>query len=319
MALAVRDSNDDVERDHDRRAVGRGRIVASVIGSVADSPVGMPPDRAPVSPGPVGMPPDRVLDPVGMPTTVLSTLRASAPLKLLTPSFPSAPKMAAVCLVTFGGGLVDGDRIDVDLLVERGATLLVFTQSSTKVFRGHAEQRISARVEDGGTLILLPDPVSAFAGAHYSQRIEIELASRGSCVVLDGFTSGRAAFGERWMMSALDLKTTISRDGRVIVGDALRLEEADFSGIQGFDAFMTLMAIGQGALPVVAGILSEPILPPRAEMDLVVAASALARARSDSAIMRVAASRPALALSAVRARLRNLPEIKAVDPFSSRY
>jgi urease accessory protein len=293
MALAVPNVGRDDAGQQPGRDVGRGRVVASRLQSGATRPT----------------------------TTALTTLRAGAPLKLLTPSFPAAPKCAAVCLVTFGGGLVDGDRIEVEIVVERDATLLVFTQSSTKVFRGQSAQHISARVEDGGALILLPDPVSAFAGARYTQRIDIALAGTGSCVVLDGFTSGRAAFGERWLMNALDLKTTIRRDSSVLVADALRIEEdaSELQALHAFDAFATLLAVGERARPVLRAMLHDPISPPNANLDLVVAASALPRARSDSAILRVAASSPALALSSVRSRLRNLPEIDAVDPFSSRY
>jgi hypothetical protein len=53
-----------------------------------------------------------------------------------------------------------------------------------------------------------------------------------------------------------------------------------------------------------------------------VAASPLPRAQSlgiPAAIARVAASTPAGALAMVRARLRNLPDIDAVDPFGARH
>ena len=124
--------------------------------------------------------------------TVLATARADSPLRFVQPTF-AGTSSAAVCLVTFGGGLVDGDRIEVDVEVERGATLLVFTQASTKVFRGSSSQCLRARVD--GTLLLLPDPVAAFAGARYTQRVDVELGADGACVLFDGYTSGRAAFG----------------------------------------------------------------------------------------------------------------------------
>src|SRR5690242_8834798 len=94
--------------------------------------------------------------------TVLVSARADSPLRLIRPTFPGM-RGAAVCMVTFGGGLVDGDDVALDLVVEAGATLLVFTQASTKVFRGASSQRVSAHVD--GRLVLLPDPVAAFAEA----------------------------------------------------------------------------------------------------------------------------------------------------------
>jgi len=84
-------------------------------------------------------------------------VHASSPLRFLRPTFPGT-RAACVCIVTFGAGLIDGDAIDLDLVVEPGATLVVFGQSSTKVFRGASRQAIRAGVH--GTLVLLPDPVS---------------------------------------------------------------------------------------------------------------------------------------------------------------
>jgi len=223
--------------------------------------------------------------------------------------------------VTFGGGLVGGDEVELDIDVEPSATLVVFTQSSTKVFRGSSCQILRANVE--GTLVVLPDPVSAFAGARYTQRIDIALAPNGACVVLDGFTSGRAAFGDRWAMTALDFRTTVAHGGRTVLCDALRLDCADGSIADRtgrFDAFATVVAVGHKAHPVVNAIVGEPIAPP--SNDLVVAASPLPRAEAlgvPGAIARIAASSPAGALAEARSRLRNLADIDAVAPFVSRY
>ncbi len=252
--------------------------------------------------------------------TILATARAESPLKFVRPTFPGT-SCAAVCLVTFGGGLVGGDAVDLDVEVESGATLVVFTQSSTKVFRGSSRQVLRAKVE--GTLVMLPDPVSAFAGARYTQRIDVTLGQDGACVVLDGFTSGRAAFGDRWAMTALDFRTTIARGGQTVLCDALRLDSADgaIADRAGrFEAFATLVSVGRKAQPVTDAIIRDPIAPPSNE--LVVAASPLPRAESlgvPGAIVRIAASSPAEALAAARSRLRSLPDIDAVDPFGSRY
>jgi urease accessory protein len=223
--------------------------------------------------------------------------------------------------VTFGGGLVGGDEVDLDIEVERSATLVIFTQSSTKVFRGASRQALRAKVE--GTLVLLPDPVSAFAGARYTQRVDVALGTDGGCIVLDGLTSGRAAFGDRWAMTALDLRTTIEHTDRRVVTDALRFDSADgpIADRAGrYEAFATLIAVGRSVEPVVNAIVRQPIAPPSS--DLVVAASPLPRASAlgvPGAIARVAATSPAAALVEVRSRLGNLPDIDAVDPFVSRH
>lgn len=250
--------------------------------------------------------------------TVLAQVKASSPLRFVRPTFPGS-KSGAVCLVTFGGGLVDGDAIDVDLRVERGATLVVFTQATTKAFRGSSRQSVRAIVE--GTLVLLPDPVACFAGARYRQRVDITLEGDGSAIVLDGFTSGRAAFGERWAFEAVDIATTVRRDGRVVVRDALTLDRRDTSiatRLDRFEALATVLAIGPRVAPVVASILAPSLV----AADRVAAPSVLSVRpghAGPAAIVRIAATSPARALEEARVRLRNLSDIDVVDPFASRH
>lgn len=252
--------------------------------------------------------------------TIVTSAFAESPLRFVRPTFPGT-KSASVCLVTFGGGLVDGDEVDVDIDVGPNATLVVFTQSSTKVFRGSSRQSIRAHVE--GTLVFLPDPVSAFAEARYTQNVGVDLSGDGSCVLLDGFTSGRPAFGDRWAMNALDLRTTIRHDGETVLLDALRFDADDgvlSERASRFDAFATLIALGRRAAPVVEAIHRQGT--PEPTPDLVVATSAPPRARAlelPAAIVRFTSTAQAGVLDAVRSRLRNLPDIDVVDPFRSRY
>jgi urease accessory protein len=242
--------------------------------------------------------------------TVLARAHASSPLRFLHPTFPGT-SAATVCLVSFGGGLVDGDVIDVDLHVEAGATLVVFTQSTTKAFRGSSRQNIRAEVH--GTLVLLPDPVACFRGASFRQRVDITLHGEGSAIALDGFTSGRAAFGDRWAFDAVDLATTIHDDGHVLVRDALRLDRSDGpidARMDRFEAFATVLAIGPRVTPIVTSLLASALV----SREVVAAPSPLA----NGGIVRIAATSPTFAIDEARSRLRNLPDIDVVDPFASR-
>ncbi len=246
--------------------------------------------------------------------SVLAQLRASSPLKFLQPTFPGT-RSACACLLTFGGGLIDGDVVDVDLVVEPGATLVLFTQATTKAFKGRTRQNFRAVVH--GTLVLLPDPVACFAGARYQQRVDITLHGQGSAVVLDGFTSGRAAYGERWAFDGLDLATTVRRrDGALLVRDATYLDVTDGPIAPRFDryeALASVVAVGPRVQPVVTSLLAPSIVTP----ELVAAPSPLSGGHG--ALVRIACTSPALALAEARARLRNLPEIDVVDPFVARH
>jgi urease accessory protein len=246
--------------------------------------------------------------------TVLARVHATSPLRFVRPTFPGS-HAASVCLVTFGGGLVDGDTNEIELRVEAGATLVVFTQATTKAFRGASTQNIRAEVH--GTLVFLPDPVACFARSRFTQRVDITLHGEGSAVTLDGFTSGRAAFGERWAFDAVDLATTVrGEDGRVLVRDALRLDRADGSveaRTDRFEAFATLLAVGPRVASVTHGLLDPSVV----THEVVAAPSPLPG--PGGAIVRIAGTTPENALAEARRRLRNLHDIDVVDPFASRH
>ncbi|KAJ2403023.1 hypothetical protein GGI23_000275 [Coemansia sp. RSA 2559] len=124
-------------------------------------------------------------------------------------------------ILTYGGGIVHGDQLHIDVHAGRGCALLMLTQGSTKVFhrtRGRQPsylknakldaihdsnqtyQTMMVDVEPEALCCLLPDPVTCFEGAMYNQRQAIRLHDprTSSLVLLDWMTSGRMSRGERW-------------------------------------------------------------------------------------------------------------------------
>ena len=65
------------------------------------------------------LPPDRL---------VLSTLNFKYPLKLISPTASQTAKCLTVFMLSYGGGLVSGDAVDLKCVVEEGAKLCLQTQ-----------------------------------------------------------------------------------------------------------------------------------------------------------------------------------------------
>ncbi len=129
----------------------------------------------------------------GMGTAVESAY-AESPLRFLTPRNHGTAAWAYTS--TLGGGLVDGDRLDLDITVGPGACAFVSSQGPTRVFRsaGGCASTTVARVAEGGALVLAPEPTACFAGARYSQRTEVSLAPGASLALWEVLSAGR----ERW-------------------------------------------------------------------------------------------------------------------------
>jgi len=154
---------------------------------------------------------------------------ASEPLKLLCPD--QAGPAAWLYAGTYGGGLVAGDRIELDLDVEPDALAVLTTQASTKVYHQHrglgAQQHLRASVAPGGLLACVPDPLTCFADAAYEQTQRFDLAADASLVLVDWLTAGRAAMGESWRFTRYVSRNDIHLDGRLIAREAMRLDRED--------------------------------------------------------------------------------------------
>ena len=249
--------------------------------------------------------------------TVPTSIRAESPLRLLTPQNHGVASWAYAS--SFGGGLVDGDRVAMDIAVDDDASALFATQSSTKVYRGAAHMTFDARVGERGLLAIVPDPIVCFAGASYAQRLSIGLGETASLVLLDALTAGRSARGERWAFSRYESVVSIERDGSRVLLDPVCLDasEAKIAPRMGrFDAIATIVLLG----PVVrayaeaflASIAREPVAR-RAEA--IVTASPL----HDGALVRIVATSTALLAERARAALSFLPDVLGDDPWARKF
>jgi urease accessory protein len=184
--------------------------------------------------------------------TVVTRARANSPLKLLAPRSHSAS--AWVFSSTYGGGLVSGDQIRLDVELGQSTTCLLSTQASTKIYRSSAEvpcrQTLNVTAGEGALCIAVPHPVTCFRQARFLQRQQFNLAADSSLVLVDWLTSGRHATGERWAFDHYESRTDVFVGERHIFRDALRLSADDgpiasYHRTGGFDCLAYAVILGQ--------------------------------------------------------------------------
>ena len=122
----------------------------------------------------------------------------TSPLRLLMPK--NHGSAAWIYTSSYGGGLVDGDRIVLEVDVGPGAAAFLSTQASTKVYRSPrgTGSELHARVSADGLFAVIPDPAVCFAAARYGQIQSFDLSARSGLVLVDWVSSGRHVSGERW-------------------------------------------------------------------------------------------------------------------------
>jgi urease accessory protein len=190
---------------------------------------------------------------------------ATTPLKLLTPR--SRGQSVWAYTSSFGGGLVAGDQTRLDLRIGSGARCFLGTQASTKIYRNPAalpsghETRVA--LEAGSLLVFAPDPVQAFAGSIYAQRQEFQLATDASLVLLDWFTSGRVARGERWEFNRFQSRNDIFVNDLRVFLDSLLLTPDDGGVLTAphrmgrFNCLATLLLIGPAVRDFASRLLDQ--------------------------------------------------------------
>lgn len=250
--------------------------------------------------------------------TVLMHVRANSPLHLLTPRADRS--IAWLVTATFGGGLVGGDEVALELELEPGARVLLTSQASTKVYRSPAgtRQALQARVADEAMLAVLPDPIVAFAGSRFEQRQQFQLQGRANLIALDWMTSGRHARGEHWQFNRYASRIEIEHDGRAIFYDRLLLDEIDGSvgnRMRAVTTYGLLVMLGPLfqtlAAELTAAIVSQPAA---SETDPLISVASIDDGRGVA--LRFASRDVERAAAALRGMLRPLIPALGDDPWA---
>jgi urease accessory protein len=204
-------------------------------------------------------------------TPVLRTVSYQYPLKLIAPDPLPPPNylpttdvpslVHTVFLLTYGGGIVAGDSIDLDVHLDGKTRLLLLTQGSTKIFKTIdpqvvSRQHMNVHLKDGAALVYLPDPVQPFAHTAFSQSQIYHLdQGHGSICACDWVTSGRSARGENWNIYEYRSRNEVwatenSGKKRLLLRDNLILDkhgrtDMDLSSrMDGYSVFGTLIVRG---------------------------------------------------------------------------
>jgi urease accessory protein len=252
--------------------------------------------------------------------SVVTRAYATSPVRLLTPT--NHGHAAWVYASSYGGGLVDGDQVAMDIDIGAGATGYVSTQASTKVYRSFrgTEATLEARVGDAGLLVLAPDPVVCYAGSRYRQVQRVHVHAHGGLVLVDWVTSGRRMAGERWRFDEYSAQTEVRVGDALALYDTLALHAShgDLAARMGrFDVLALVVLAGTAVASITSDVLrAVQARPLRRRADLLVSAAPL---RAPGCAVRLAGRSVEDVGSAVSELLAAIPERLGDDPWSRKW
>nr|POF18684.1 putative urease accessory protein ured-like [Quercus suber] len=204
-------------------------------------------------------------------TPRLKTASYQYPLKLISPA-PSHTEhepsrtIYTVYLLTYGGGIVAGDTIDLHVLLEQSTRLVLLTQGSTKLFKSPSRDVLSKQcttvtlAPDSG-ICYLPDPVQPFENSCFEQHQIYNITpipefadNLPSLCVLDWVSNGRQANGENWSFLHYASRNEIyidvpGADRKLLLRDNILLDDHGSAGgiaerMHGLVVFGTLIIYG---------------------------------------------------------------------------
>jgi urease accessory protein len=161
----------------------------------------------------------------------LATLEQRTPLRVLFPQPPAGDPPTAA-LVTTSGGLVGGDRLDVEVAVGDGAAALVIGQAAEKVYRSLGSDcrvAVTLDVGAGGWLEWLPQETILFEGARLRRQTTLDIAGGGRALAGEMLVFGRVARGETMTYGLVRDAWTVRCGGRLVWADALHMDSGDIA------------------------------------------------------------------------------------------
>lgn len=187
--------------------------------------------------------------------TRLCARRHRGPLQVQRPFYPEADGTCHVYILHPPGGVVGGDRLDVNVTLARNARVLITTPAAGKIYRSerpiaHLAQRL--HVAPGAVLEWLPQETIYFSGAQAHSHTRVDLAADAGFIGWEIACLGRPAAQEQFAAGAVRAGLGLWRDGV-----PLYIERAHFHGgdsalmarwaLDGCSVTGTLLAIARDA------------------------------------------------------------------------
>ncbi len=182
--------------------------------------------------------------------TILTEQLSKKPLKIVN---PKAQKNTAVCMLTsYGGGFVEGDVVELEVLCKANTTSIISSQANTRVYESNGipcRQELTMNMEVNAFHVFFNDPLVMHNGGSFSQKNTINLSKGSVLLFIDWFSAGRTANGESFAFKSYETSTKIEVEKKPVLWDNFKITPEDMDvhapGMFGDHAsFLNLFLIG---------------------------------------------------------------------------
>lgn len=153
---------------------------------------------------------------------VATRLVNEAPLKLIPTA--SLKDEFRVMTSSYGGGVLQGDQVEFNIVCEASSSLLLQAQGNQHLYRNNDStkesfQRITAKVEDGARVVVIPEPTVMHAEASFEQVQTWDLTKESELILIDILHVGRSENGEEFLYKKFRSDVCLKLNGETIYLD----------------------------------------------------------------------------------------------------
>ena len=162
----------------------------------------------------------------------------SGPLYIQKPFYPEGPECAHVYLLHPPGGIVSGDCLQVEVLADELAGILVTTPGAARAYRARESnslQRQSTRLSARQVSCIEWFPLETFVydGACVEVETQVELEDGAHCALWEVSCLGLTASDAPFLRGRFSQRYAVTQGGRPVFVDGFTLDESNISGLAG--------------------------------------------------------------------------------------
>lgn len=259
------------------------------------------------------------------------TLKHSYPLKVMVPEYAGNQFCRWIYPIVFGGGLVGGDQMEINVETKANTCGLLTSQESSKVYHCDdgllTSQNMNYTIGDNSLLCVLPDYCVCYKDANFSQTQKVKMSESGNIVLLDWMTCGRTALDEEWLFTSFKNKIEIEVGGQNVYTDSVHLHNVPGltmkKSMKNYKAMGTCVILGKW-LKEMSNSLYKQYSKPRkygetVNKDLICTVSTLQTGGVSGIYLRFLAVDTSQAYTVIREIVEPLLPLLGADPFHNKY
>lgn len=162
--------------------------------------------------------------------TVIKNLLVKPPLLIQKALYPDVnnPSTAHIFIMSSACGILQGDKLRINIKASENSNGYVTTQSATKIYKTEdqmASQIINIFVEKESFLEFLPKQIIPHKSAKFYQKVNIKIDQSSTLVYSENISCGRIAHGEEFDFDSLILRTNaVNEKDEILFSDAMNIE-----------------------------------------------------------------------------------------------